>query len=238
MEKRPGLLSFPMKRVIIAEEIHPLVENERSFLNRSGIKILSAETNDKILSLHRENRADLIIAMLKGQGMKGEQLCSAIRDDEELRNVSIIILSSASAKDRERCLRCRANAFITTPVSTAVLLQEAHQLLNIAPRQAFRTSVEINLSVSSGEKHYMGRTENISESGMLIATAAEVYEGDTINCSFNLPGLGQVSTSAVVVRVSDEDSEDGLKRYGISLTEPSKDLVYAMKIFIRKQKGG
>jgi CheY-like chemotaxis protein len=221
MEKRPGLLSFPMKRVIIAEEI----------------QIFGTESNDKVLALHRENKADLIIAMLKGHGMKGEELCSAIRDDEELRNVSIIIISSASARDRERCLRCRANAFITTPVSTAVLLQEAHHLLNIAPRQAFRTSIEVNLSVSSGEKRYAGRTENMSESGMLIATDAEVYEGDTIDCSFNLPGLGQVSTSAVVVRVDDEDSENGLKRYGISLTEPSKDLVYAIKVFIRKQKG-
>jgi CheY-like chemotaxis protein len=225
-----------MKKVIIADEIRPLIEKEHSFLNRSGIRLYGAASNDKALALHREHRAELIIATLKGPGMNGEELCSAIRDDAELRRVSIIIICSASAKDSEWCLRCRANAFITTPVSAAVLLQEAHNLLNIAPREALRTPVEVKLSVSSGEKHFEGRTENISESGMLISMEAEIPEGDTIGCSLELPGIGQVSMNAVVVRASEEDDKDCAKRYGISLTEPSKDLVYAIKVFIRKQR--
>jgi CheY-like chemotaxis protein len=236
MEKRPGLLSFPMKKVVLADEIRPLIERERSFLNRSGIRIYGAASNDKALAMHRGNKADLIIAMLEGPGMNGEELCSVIRDDEKLRRVSIIIVSSASAKDREWCLRCRANAFVTTPVSPAVLLQEAHHLLNIAPREAFRTPVDVNLSVSSGKEHFAGRTENISESGMLIATEAEIDEGDTIGCSLEFPGLGQVSTNGIVVRASGEEVAGGTRRYGIALNEPSKDLVYAIKVFIRKQR--
>jgi DNA-binding response OmpR family regulator len=237
MEKRPGLLSFPLKKVIIAEELQPVIAKERSFLNRSGIKIISAATNDEALEMHRSNKADLIIAMLKGKGMSGEELCAAVRDDEALRRVSLMLVCSSSEEDRELCLRCRANAFVTTPVSPAVLLQEAHHLLSIAPRESLRTEIDVMLSLSSGKEHYPGRSENISESGMLIASEVEIHEGDTIGCTFELPGIGQVNTNAVVVRASEERDAKGLHRYGIAFIDPSKDMVYAIKVFIRKHRG-
>ena len=42
MEKRPGLLSFPLKKVVMVDGLRQLVDKERSFLNRSGIRILAA----------------------------------------------------------------------------------------------------------------------------------------------------------------------------------------------------
>jgi hypothetical protein len=71
---------------------------------------------------------------------------------------------------------------------------------------------------------------------MLIAIEAEIDEGDTIGCTLELPGLGQVSTNGIVVRASGGEGEGGTRRYGIALNEPSKDLVYAIKVFIRKQR--
>ena len=234
-QRRQGILRFPLKKVFVAQEVWPLIEKERSFLDRSGIRTYTSATNDEALALHREQKADLIIAMLDGEGTSGEELCSAIRDDDELRRVSIIILCSETEADRERCLRCRANAFITTPVSTAILLQEAYQFLNIAPREAFRAPIGVNLNVSSGEASFAGRSENISASGMMLATEAVIPEGDTITCSFDLPGLGYITANAIVARACERDAEGDINRYGIAFVEPARDVTYAIKIFIGKQ---
>jgi CheY-like chemotaxis protein len=234
-QRRPGILKFPLKKVLVAKGVWPLIEKERSFLDRAGIRIYTAATNDEALALHREQKADLIIAMLDGAGTNGEELCSTIRDDDELRRVSIIILCSDTEGDRKRCLRCRANAFITAPISTAILLQEAHQLLNIAPREAFRAPIDVNLNVSSREASFASRSENISASGMLLATEAVIPEGDTITCSFDLPGLGYITANAIVARACERDDEGDINRYGIAFVEPSRDVTYAIKIFIGKQ---
>jgi len=226
-----------MKKVVIVDELRQLVDKERSFLNRSGIRIMGAASNKDILQQHRAHKADLIVAMLRDKSMSGEKLCATIRDDEELRTVSILLVCSSSEADHELCLGCRANAFITMPVSPAVLLQEAHHLLHIAPREALRTEIDVMLRLSSGRLHYPGRSENISESGMLIASQAEIHEGDNIGCTFELPGYGRVSVTATVVRASIKEGGDILNRYGIAFNEPSREMVYAIKVFIRKQRG-
>ncbi len=234
-QRRPGIIKFPLKKVLVAQEVWPLIEKERSFLDRAGIRTYTAATNDEALALHREQKADLIVAMLDGAVMNGEELCSTIRDDDELRRVSIIILCSDTEADSKRCLRCRANAFITAPVNTAILFQEAYQLLNIAHREAFRAPIGVNLNVSSGETHYAGRSENISASGMLLAAEAVIPEGDTITCSFDLPGLGHITANAIVARVCEKAAEGGINSYGVAFVEPSRDVIYAIKIFIGKQ---
>ncbi len=232
-ETRPDVLSFPQKKVIIAEEVLPPVENEQSFLKRSAIKTFGAATNDEALSLHRAERSDLIIAMLEGRGMSGEELCSAIREDDELCQVSIIVICADTEADRERCLGCRANAFVKLPVNTAVLLQESHHLLNIAPRRAVRTPIDVDLDVRSGRMSSLGSSVDISETGMLFSAPAEIPEGDTVTCSFDLPGVGHVSVDAFIVRAS--GGEGNLKHYGVSFIEPEKDVAHAIKLFVRKQ---
>lgn len=224
-----------MKKVIIAEDIRAILAKEENFLNRAGVKIFTSSTNKKALALHKTKKADLIIANLDTPEMNGETLCSLIRNDPELSRVPIIIVSSGTKADLKRCLKCRANAFISRPINTAVLLQEAHQLLNIAPRASLRVPISLKLYGTKKERPFTGYIENISTSGMLFRAAVKLFEGDTIQCSFSLPDLTHITTTAEIVRVLPKKGKAFTNQYGITFTDFSNNAISTIEEFIKKK---
>jgi len=222
-----------MKKVIIAEDIKAILEKDRSFFNRSGISAVAAASNEEILALHRTEKADLIIANLDMPGMNGEDLCAVIRTDNELRSVSIIIVCTETAENLQRCTQCGANAFISSPMNHTVLLQEAFQLLHVTPRKACRIPLKLGMEGTSRGKTFTGQGENISASGMLFQSAADLFEGDTLTCSFALAGSRRLSASAEVVRVLKKGhGAETINHYGIMFVDIADDAVAAIEAFV------
>lgn len=226
------MLAFPTRKVIMPEQVLSRVKKERSFLDREGINLLPAFSNREALDLHRAERADLIVAMLDSPEMSGEELCSIIREDEALRGVSVMLLCAETDEDYDRCLSCRANSFLKTPINMAVFLEEAHHLLNVSRRVACRVNVDLSVSIEDGGEKFPGYSENISSSGMLIITDAELNEGDPIASTFSLPEGGTLSVDSTVVRVM--EGPGGKNKYGLSFVEPGEDVVTAIALFAKK----
>lgn len=227
-----------MKKVIIAEDLKASLERDRSFFNRSGIITIAAASNDEILDLHRTEKADLIITNLDMPGISGENLCSLIRTDDTLRGVSIIIVSPETAANLQRCTQCRANAFIASPVNTAVLLQEAHQLLHVTERKNCRMSLKVRIEGEAMGKPFSGSIENISTAGLLFLTEAVLFEGDAVHCSFDLPDSGRINLSAEVVRqVETPDSPSLKKLYGVRFTDIGDTDASDIEAFINAKTG-
>ena len=224
-----------MKKVIIAEDLITIVEKDKSFFNRTDIRAIPAATNEEILALHRTERADLIITNLDLLEMNAENLCALIRNDDGLRSVSIIIVCAETAANLQRCIHCKANAFITTPVNHAVLLQEAYLLLHVTPRRSCRIDLKLKMEGKSREKPFTGLTENISASGMLFRSAAIFFEGDSIRCSFSLPGPTRISASADIVRVLKNKNKPFAKHlYGVIFSDISDNDISAINAFVEK----
>ena len=224
-----------MKKVIIAEDLITIVEKDKSFFNRTDIRAIPAATNEEILALHRTERADLIITNLDLLEMNAENLCALIRNDDGLCSVSIIIVCPETAANLQRCIQCGANAFITTPVNHAVLLQEAYLLLHVTPRRSCRIDLKLKMEGKSREKPFTGLTENISASGMLFRSAAIFFEGDSIRCSFSLPGPTRISASADIVRVlKNENVSSDKNLYGVIFSEISDNDISAINTFVEK----
>jgi CheY-like chemotaxis protein len=218
----------PAKKVIIPEDVHAVLESEQSFLNRSGIKTFTTVTNEEALALHRSEKADLIVAYLNMPGMKGETICSLIRDNDELRRVSIILICPDNAADDGRCMQCGANSFITIPIRSAVLLQEAYQLLHVAPRRSCRNPIRVNIDGMSKGKPLAGLVENISISGILFRSAAILNEGDSVKCSFALLGSAKINVRAEIVRIIEKESGLDTHLYGVRFVNPGNDVISAI----------
>jgi CheY-like chemotaxis protein len=224
-----------MKKVIIAEDLITIVEKDKSFFNRTDIRAIPAATNEEILVLHRAERADLIITNLDLLEMNAENLCALIRNDDDLRSVSIIIVCPETAANLQRCVHCKANAFISTPVNNAVLLQEAYLLLHVTPRRSCRIDLKLKMEGNSKEKPFTGLTENISASGMLFRSDALFFEGDSIRCSFSLPGLMRISANADIVRVLKNENKSFAKHlYGVIFSDISENDISAINAFVEK----
>jgi len=225
----------PMKKVIIAEDIWPILEKEQSFLSRSDIRMFAASSNEKALALHRAKNADLLIAKLDSPEMNGETLSSLIRGEEELSKVSLIMVCADTESDIKRCLKCNANAFITAPVNAAALLQEAYQLLNIAPRTSCRIPVGLKIQGRSKRIPFTAYAENISVSGMMFRTAAFFLEGDTITCSFSLPDSARINANGEIVRVVEIKTEPDTRHYGVKFIDLSTESYSAIEEFVARE---
>ena len=220
-----------VKKVIADEDILNLLRREHSFLDRSGFRCFSVRSNEEALAVHRREGADLIVAGLDSPEMSGERLCSLIRGDSALRKVSLMIVCS-SPSEFERCMACKANAFLSRPIQAPVFLQEMHRLLNIAARGSCRVPVAVAIEGTEKGTPFSGFLENISTTGMLFRSDAVLHEGDAVACTFSLPGSPRVRAEAEIVRLVEVVSEKARNLYGISFTDPESRLISAVVKFV------
>jgi CheY-like chemotaxis protein len=224
-----------MKKVIIPKDVKIIIEKEKCFLDRSEIKIITTSTNEEALSFHKAEKADLIVAKLDTPKMNGEALSTIIRENQALRNVSIVIICSDTESDAKRCLHCRANTFIVSPIDNAILLQEMHQLIDVAPRKSLRVPLSIRINGTSKGKPFTAYTEDISISGMLFHSNTILFEGDTIICNFYLPDSTHISTQAQIIRVLDKETEYDTNGHGIMFMNISSQFKSAIKQFVERE---
>ena len=105
-----------MKKILIVDDLASFVDKEKSILNRADFKIYTAMSGEEALKIHKADQMDMIVTDLEMPGLPGDKLCSIIRQDETLKNVSVIIVCSNSAADRAKVARCQANAYITNNI--------------------------------------------------------------------------------------------------------------------------
>ncbi len=212
------------KKILIAHDIKSVIKKGESFFNREHIQLLPSSSNEEALSIHKDEQVDLIITNIDSPRMDGKTLCSLIRDDVTLRNVSIIIVYPDIKPASELLSQCRANAFIREPINLSLLSSKAQQLLDIAQRESLRAPVAVKVQGKYKGKPFLCISENISATGMLLQTEKIIHKGDAIACSFFLPNSVHIVTEAEIVRVVKKKTEFDTHHYGIKFSNlKSKD---------------
>jgi DNA-binding response OmpR family regulator len=234
MPNGKGQCAAAMKKIIIAHELHALLERNETFLHRTGMTEFIAATNEEILSLHRDRRADLIISLLDMPGMSSEQLCSLIRADEDLRAVSIIMVCANTPAAIERSAQCRVNAVLLQPVHPLVLTVKAQQLLDIAARGTLRVLLSANIDFHAGDESFFCRSRNISATGMLIETDKLLTAGDRMSCLFYLPSARKIEVSGKIVRALPRTPGDEDYQYGFMFTDITPETRQVLIDFVGK----
>lgn len=208
-----------MKKVLLAHGLKkPIMEKSR-FLERAGVAVFTAATNDDLLKVHKKEKVDLIVTRLDLPGIKCDELFGLIRKSPELREVSVIIICKDTLAHRERCGKCKANAFFTIPVKPVLLHLKMRQFLNIAPRKPYRAALAIAISGKFKNRPLPFRTENVSASGMLIRAEEPIAKGDGVYFSFFLPNGTHVSGYGEIARVDKAPGASGVFLYGIKFTD-------------------
>ena len=168
-----------MKKVLVAQELHALLKQENSILNRAEFTVFTAASNDELLNVHRAEQVNLIITQLDMPGMPTEQFCSVIREEANLRAVSLIMVCGNNPAAIEKSSRCRANAVLLRPVHPLLLIVKAQQLLEIASRDTYRVLLSATIEGRSQEDSFFCRSRNISATGILIETDKDPVRGNT-----------------------------------------------------------
>jgi len=223
-----------MKKVLLAQELKKPIAEKSSFLERAGVVVFTAATNDDILKVHKKEKVDLIVSKLELPGMKSEELFSLIRKSKELTEVSVILICKDTLAHRERISQCKPNAFFTMPVKPVLLHMKMQQFLNIAPRKSYRAALAIAISGRFKNRPLSFRTENISASGMLISAEEPLAKGDGVYFSFFLSNGQHITGYGEIARVDKVPGAPGTFLYGIKYTDVEPGVKALIEAAVKK----
>jgi CheY-like chemotaxis protein len=224
-----------MKKVLLVNELDTLIEKERTILNRSDIKIFTAASSEEALAVHKKEKVDLIIADLDLPGISGDRLCTAVRNDDELKDVSFVIACRGSESDLQRVARCKANGHVTKPIRPLQFLESVGRLLDVPERKSYRVLLKAEVNGKFDNKPFFCSSQDISATGLLIEADKALEKGDVMTCSFFLPGAERIETDAEVMRVV-KIADDAL-RYGVRYIRLKPAHKAAIEAFIEKRSG-
>lgn len=159
-----------MKKILIVNNLPNFLDRNSSLLDRIGFRIFTATSAIEAMQIHKVERVNLIISMLDMPEMGGDMLCSLIRQDPELRKVSILLICQPTSGQIERASNCGANSWICRPVQPGLLVQEVGKLIAIPTRIDHRASMHGVVRC----KWFSGVSRNISVSGVLCETDVEI----------------------------------------------------------------
>jgi DNA-binding response OmpR family regulator len=121
------------KHVLIADDEPNIVISLEFLMKREGHRVTVARDGDAALETIRRERPDLVLLDVMMPGKSGFEVCQAVRGDDALAGVKILMLS---AKGRDTDLAkgsaLGANAYMTKPFSTRELADKVRELLGPA----------------------------------------------------------------------------------------------------------
>lgn len=118
------------KRVLIADDEPNIVISLEFLMKREGHAVSVARDGPAALAAIRTERPDLVLLDVMMPGLSGFEVCQAVRADEALAGVKILMLS-AKGRDTDiaKGSALGADAYMTKPFSTKELAEKVRELL-------------------------------------------------------------------------------------------------------------
>jgi signal transduction histidine kinase len=166
----------PNAQILIVEDSPTQAERLRYLLETNGYDVRVAGDGGTALAAIKESMPALVITDVVMPEMDGYTLCKAIKSDEELREVPVILLTSlAEPQDVIRSLQCGADNYIRKPYEERYLLS---RISNILTSRELRLNGKLQFGLEvdlAGERHFI-TAERQQILDFLLSTYEEVSQ--------------------------------------------------------------
>jgi hypothetical protein len=147
-------LESEIPEILVAEDSLTQAEQLKYVLENNGFRVSVARDGRKALASLRTHKPTLIITDINMPEMDGYELCRRIREDPELADMPVILLTSLSdPEDVFRGLQCGADNFITKPYEPNYLVTRIKHLLANAHLRSFHEAQMSMQVFFGGQKH-------------------------------------------------------------------------------------
>jgi signal transduction histidine kinase len=142
------------KHILIVEDSLTQAAELKDLLQEHGYQITVAANGQEGLAAARKRKPDLIISDIIMPVMDGYEMCQAIKHDEALKDIPVILLTVLSdTEDVVRALKAGVDYYLTKPYHENHLLSQVESAL-AKPVQQKSKGPEEELEVTfSGERH-------------------------------------------------------------------------------------
>ena len=121
-------------RVLIADDEPNIVVSLEFLMKREGYEVSVARDGQAALDAIVRDRPDLVLLDVMMPGKSGFDVCQAVRADESLATVKILMLTAKGRDtDLAKGTALGADAYMTKPFSTKELAARVRELLGISP---------------------------------------------------------------------------------------------------------
>lgn len=120
-----------MKHILLVEDDAAIAKLVRFKLENNGFKVTTVRNGKEALNWLKGNRPELVLLDVMMPVMSGVETLEHMKDDETLKDIPVIMLSSKGQKaEIDRCLYLGAADYIVKPFSPADLLKRIHAVLS------------------------------------------------------------------------------------------------------------
>lgn len=118
------------KRILIIEDEESLLKLETILLTVKGYEVTGASTGKVALEKLSEEKFDLILLDIMLPDIDGFEICRHIKENPRSAKVPVVILTARkSLEDQERGGTCGADAYLTKPFKSAMIIEVIEGLL-------------------------------------------------------------------------------------------------------------
>lgn len=117
-------------RKILVVDDEPFILKSLTFvLKKEGFHVESATNGLEALETIRREKPDLIFLDIMMPKMNGLEVCQWIRQDPQLRDIHVIILTAKGQEaDREKGLQIGADEYMTKPFSPSMVVKRIREI--------------------------------------------------------------------------------------------------------------
>ena len=118
------------KQILVVDDEPDLIKVVTFRLRKWGYKVRTADDGQQALEMIREVKPDLLLLDLCLPTVDGGEVCSQIRTDETLKDMSIILFTAdASSSVAEKAQAFEADDYITKPFNPDELLAKIRRIM-------------------------------------------------------------------------------------------------------------
>lgn len=163
---------------------------DRAGYRKMGVFVRPAANYEECSRLLVSNeKIDLIVINMDYKVVDAVQVTKHLKSNETFKNIPVVITSvQTAAKIRNAALQAGADLFVEQPLPRQYFVEKLKQLLEHKTRTTERVDIHGEATFRCNQIEQTCPIGDLSISGILLATNAELESGMQISVEFELPG--------------------------------------------------
>ena len=220
-------------RILLVDHSRGALLFEETILRRRKAVIVTALSGVEGLQKAREERPQLVIFGFDLFDMTAPEFCREIRSDPDIKSISLLLVCEReNAEHAELCLSAGCNDIIYRPLQREELDEKVSRLTSIPSRRQLRTITRIEVSLEKNGRFVLGRSLNISATGMLLEVDRVLPGEGRLRIHFYLPG--DPKPMQIMGEVLRAEFTGTMAKYGVRFVETDDEQRRRIERFVQR----
>jgi CheY-like chemotaxis protein len=220
-------------RILLVDHSRGALLFQETILRRREAHVSTALAGTEGLQKAREEQPQLIMFGFDLFDMSAPEFCREIRADERTRGISLLfVCDRENGTHEELCIAAGCNDVIYRPLQRHDLDLKITRLTTIPTRRDLRTLTRIEVSLEKDGRFLIGRSLNISATGMLLELDRVLPGEGRVRLHFYLPG--EPKPMQVTAEVLRAEFVGITAKYGLHFVEFTEEERDRVEQFVRR----